>query len=229
MRIMVEKNAPVVKKVGRNVQFDIHLSEEQGLAKEQILKHAYSFILGKAGTGKTQLAVAVALDKLFKKEVSKIYITRPTISTEDNGFLPGTLEEKLEPWLVPIKDTMRTAYSHPDQIKKMESEGVIEIVPLTFFRGRTFSNAICIVDEFQNITTEQLGMALGRLGKDSLMIFCGDNRQIDLKNKSMSAVQHVDKLSKSSYVYAVELFENHRHPAVEDVLNILYNGTTTEG
>lgn len=229
MRIMVEKNAPVVKKVGRNVQFDIHLSEEQGLAKEQILKHAYSFVLGKAGTGKTQLGVAIALDKLFKKEVSKIVITRPTVSTEDNGFLPGTLEEKLEPWLVPIKDTMRAAYSHPDHLKKLESEGVIEIVPLTYFRGRTLNNAVCIVDEFQNLSREQLIMALGRLGKDSMMIFCGDPNQIDLKNRATSAVHSIDLLKQSKYVCAVELKENHRHPAVEDVLNLLYNNTTTEG
>jgi len=226
MGSMVDKNIPQVKKVGRNVQFDIHLNGEQGLAKEQILKHAYTFILGKAGTGKTQLAVAVALDKLFKKEVSKIVITRPTVSTEDNGFLPGTLEEKLDPWLVPIKDTMRQAYSHPDQIKKLESEGVIEIAPLTFFRGRTFNNAVCIVDEFQNLTKEQLAMALGRLGKDSIMIFCGDKNQIDLKNKLTSATQWIDQLRESTHVSVVELFENHRHPAVEDVLNILYR---TEG
>ena len=89
---------------------------------------------------------------------NKIVITRPTVSNEDNGFLPGSLEEKLEPWLVPIRSNMRKVYNKPDILQKMESNEDIELVSLTHFRGRTFENAVCIVDEFQNLDKSQLTM-----------------------------------------------------------------------
>ena len=103
-----------------NVKFNITLSEEQKLAKEQILKHAFSFIHGSAGSGKTLLAVQIALDQFFKRQFNKIVITRPTVSTEDNGFLPGTEKDKMEPWVVPIKSNMRKVYNKPALLEKME-------------------------------------------------------------------------------------------------------------
>ena len=102
-----------------NVKFNITLSEEQKIAKEQILNHAFNFIVGKAGSGKTLLAVQIALDMFFKRQYNKIIITRPTIATEDNGFLPGDEKEKLEPWLVPIMSNMRKVYNKPEKIQKM--------------------------------------------------------------------------------------------------------------
>ena len=93
-----------------NIKFSISLSEEQKSAKSEILSHPFNFILGKAGSGKTLVAVQIALDSFFKREVNKIVITRPTVSNEDNGFLPGSLEEKMEPWLVPIRSNMRKVY-----------------------------------------------------------------------------------------------------------------------
>ena len=111
-----------------SVKFNITLSEEQKRAKENIINHAFSFIIGKAGSGKTLLAVQVALDMFFKRQYSKIIITRPTIATEDNGFLPGTEKEKLEPWLVPIMSNMRKVYNKADKIQKMVDDGDIELV-----------------------------------------------------------------------------------------------------
>lgn len=210
-------------KRGRSVNFDVSLNEEQGNAKEQILCHPINFIEGKAGSGKTLLAVQIALDLLFKKEVNKIVITRPTVGTEDNGFLPGTFQEKMEPWMVPIHDNMRKVYNHPDQLRKKEDEGFIEMVSLSHFRGRTFQDSVCIIDEFQNLSKQQLIMALGRLGKNSVMIFCGDSQQIDLRFSNDSAVHEVAKILQSEYVYRVVLKENHRHPAVDSVLSILFN------
>ena len=102
-----------------NVKFNITLSDEQKKAKENIMNHAYSFIVGKAGSGKTLLAVQVALDLFFKRQYNKIIITRPTVATEDNGFLPGDEKEKLEPWLVPIMSNMRKVYNKPEKIAKM--------------------------------------------------------------------------------------------------------------
>jgi phosphate starvation-inducible PhoH-like protein len=204
-----------------NIKFNITLSEEQKLAKEQILQHPFSFVVGKAGSGKTLLAVQIALDMVFKRQFNKIIITRPTIATEDNGFLPGTEAEKMEPWLVPIMSNIRHCYNKPDKIQKMVANEEIEVVALTHFRGRTFSDSVVIVDEFQNLTKSQLRMALGRLGKDSIMIFCGDKQQIDLKDANYSAVNDLSKLERSSYVHKVVLTDNHRHAAVDDVLDLL--------
>ena len=205
------------------VQFNITLSDEQKEAKSNILSHPYNFVLGKAGSGKTLLAVQVALDMYFTRKVNKIVITRPSVSTEDNGFLPGSLEEKMEPWLVPIRSNMRKVYNKPPVLEKMEKEESIELVSLSHFRGRTFDNAIVIVDEFQNLTKQQLGMVLGRLGKESRMILCGDGQQIDLKFNNDSAVHEVPKLKDSQFVYNVTLKDNHRHASLDEVLKLLYS------
>jgi len=205
----------------KGVKFSISLSEEQKLAKTEVLNHAFSFIIGKAGSGKTLLAVQIALDQFFKRQYDKIVITRPSVATEDNGFLPGSEKEKLEPWLVPIKSNMRKVYNKPDKLEKMQESEEIELVSLAHFRGRTFENSVVIIDEFQNLTRSQFNMALGRLGKDSIMIFCGDNQQIDLKQKAESAIHEVSKIKESKYVFKAILTDNHRHPAIDDVLGLL--------
>ena len=214
----VEKRVPK-----GDIKFSLSLSEEQKVAKSQILQHPFNFVLGKAGSGKTLLAVQVALDVFFKRQINKIIITRPTVSNEDNGFLPGSLEEKLEPWLVPIRSNMRKVYNKPDVLDRMEKDENVELVSLTHFRGRTFDNAICIVDEFQNLTKQQLAMVLGRLGKGSTMILTGDPQQIDLKFSNDSAIHEVPKLKDSRYVYTTTLKDNHRHEALDEVLKLLYS------
>jgi len=163
-----------------DIKFSITLSEEQKQAKAKIIETPFNFILGKAGSGKTLLAVQVALDMFFKRQINKIIITRPTVSNEDNGFLPGSLAEKMDPWLVPLRSNMRKVYNKPEILDKMEKEENIELVSLAHFRGRTFDHAVCIVDEFQNLTKQQLQMVVSRLGKDSIMILTGDRYQIDL-------------------------------------------------
>lgn len=204
------------------VKFNITLSDEQKEAKSNILTHPYNFVLGKAGSGKTLLAVQIALDSYFTRKVNKIVITRPSVSTEDNGFLPGSLEEKMEPWLVPIRSNMRKVYNKPPILEKMEKDDTIELVSLAHFRGRTFENAVVIVDEFQNLTKPQLGMVLGRLGKDSTMILTGDPQQIDLKFSNDSAIHDVPKIKDSKHVHSVALKDNHRHAALNEVLKMLY-------
>jgi phosphate starvation-inducible PhoH-like protein len=215
--------APVLngKKSDVRVKFTLTLTDEQKQAKELILQRPVNFLEGQAGSGKTLLACQIALDMLFKKQVERIIITRPTVATEDNGFLPGSFEEKMEPWLVPIRDNMRKVYNKPDKLKQMEQASQIELVSLTHFRGRTFENAVCIIDECQNLTKQQLIMALGRLGKGSTMIFCGDSKQIDLKHPNDSAIHEVPKLMVSPHVNRIVLTENHRHDAVDDILKLL--------
>jgi phosphate starvation-inducible PhoH-like protein len=214
----MEKTPPKGK-----IKFDLNLSEEQKVAKSNILEYPYNFLLGKAGSGKTLLAVQVALDMYFTRQVNKIIITRPTVSNEDNGYLPGSLQEKMEPWLVPIRSNMRKVYNKPMILDKMEKDENIELVSLSHFRGRTFDNAICIVDEFQNLTKPQLGMVLGRLGKGSTMILTGDPQQIDLKFSNDSAIHEVPKLKDSKFVYTTSLKDNHRHEALDEILKLLYS------
>tara|TARA_R110000803_G_scaffold26028_2_gene61960 strand:- start:1079 stop:1744 length:666 start_codon:yes stop_codon:yes gene_type:complete len=204
-----------------NIKFSITLSEEQKLAKTNILTTPFNFILGKAGSGKTLLAVQVALDKFFKREIDKIIITRPTVSTEDIGFLPGSLSEKMDEWLVPIRSNMRKVYNKPELLEKMEKEENIELVSLAHFRGRTFDDSVCIVDEFQNLTKQQLQMVVSRLGKRSTMILCGDRYQIDLKFSNDSAIHEVPKIKGSKYVNEIILTDNHRHESLEEILNLL--------
>ncbi len=203
------------------IKFNLSLSDEQKLAKTAILYHPYNFIQGKAGSGKTLLAVQIALDMFFTRQVNKIVITRPTISNEDNGFLPGSLDEKMEPWLVPIRSNMRKVYNKPAILEKMERNEHIELVSLSHFRGRTFEHSIVIVDEFQNLTKSQLGMVLGRLGKRSTMILTGDPQQIDLKFANDSAIHEVPKLKDSQFVYYTNLMDNHRHEALDELLRLL--------
>ena len=214
----IEKKSPK-----GTIRFSLTLSDEQKSAKAEILKHPFNFIVGKAGSGKTLLAVQVSLDMFFKRKYNKIIITRPTISTEDNGFLPGSEKEKMEPWLVPIRSNMRKVYNKPEILDKMENEESIELVSLAHFRGRTFDNSIVIIDEFQNLTRAQLAMVLGRLGKDSMMMLCGDNQQVDLKDKNYSAIHEMAKLLGSKYVNKVILEDNHRHEALNEVLDLLAN------
>jgi len=208
------------------IKFTITLSEEQKDTKSNILHYPYNFITGRAGSGKTLLAVQIALDLFFTRQVDKIIITRPTVSNEDNGYLPGSLHEKMEPWLVPIRSNMRKVYNKPEILERMEREENIELVSLAHFRGRTFDNAIVIVDEFQNLTKSQLSMVLGRLGKDSQMILTGDPHQIDLPHRDSSAAHEVAKLEKSQWVYTKFLTDNHRHEALDEILKLLsdYNG-----
>jgi phosphate starvation-inducible PhoH-like protein len=204
-----------------DIKYTITLSDEQKQAKAKIIETPFNFVLGQAGSGKTLLAVQIALDMFFKRQVNKIIITRPTVSNEDNGFLPGSLAEKMDPWLVPLRSNMRKVYNKPEILDKMEKEENIELVSLAHFRGRTFDNAICIVDEFQNLTKQQLQMVLSRLGKDSLMILTGDKHQIDLKFKNDSAIHDVPKIKGSKFVNEIILKDNHRHEALTEILRLL--------
>jgi phosphate starvation-inducible PhoH-like protein len=137
------------------------------------------FGVGPAGTGKTLLAVQVAV-KMFKEQaVDKIIVTRPAVSVdEDLGFLPGTLEEKMAPWTRPIFDVLKE-YFNAAEISGMIAEGIIEISPLAYMRGRTFKNSFILADEMQNATENQMKMLLTRLGEGSMMAVTGDLAQAD--------------------------------------------------
>jgi len=202
------------------IRFKISLNPEQKKAKTQILENTITLLAGKSGSGKTLLATQIALDRLYKKEAEKIVITRPTVSEEELGFLPGDLKEKMDPWLQPIYHNMFTLYNK-EKIKKDIGEGKIEIVPVSFMRGRSFLNSTIIVDEAQNVTNSQMEMITTRIGLKSKMIICGDVRQIDLNRKNLSGFDFLCKKAEEvENMDFIQLKSNHRDPIVEDLLKI---------
>ena len=181
------------------------------------------FAIGPAGTGKTLLAVQMGIKLYQEGKIDKIIVTRPAVSVdEDLGFLPGTLNEKMAPWTRPIFDVLGEYYQQKD-IENMLYEGVIEISPLAYMRGRTFKNAYVIADEMQNATQNQMKMLLTRLGENSKMVVTGDLNQAD-RLKDNGLVDFIDKIKghRLSHIDAV-YFDSHdieRHQAVKEVLDI---------
>ncbi len=156
---------------------------------EAIANHTIVFGIGPAGTGKTYLAMAMAVNALRSKEVNRIILTRPAVEAGENlGFLPGTLNDKIDPYLRPLYDALRDMME-PEQARKMMDTGVIEVAPLAYMRGRTLNNAFVILDEAQNTTAEQMKMFLTRLGAGSTMVITGDATQVDLPGGKTSGLR----------------------------------------
>lgn len=181
------------------------------------------FGIGPAGTGKTLLAVQVAV-KLFKEgKVDKIIVTRPAVSVdEDLGHLPGTLEQKMAPWTRPIFDVLRE-YFNAREIEGMIEEGIIEIAPLAYMRGRTFKHSFILADEMQNATPNQMKMLLTRLGTGAMMAVTGDLNQADrLRDNGLIDFTKLLQNNHTSHLDIVQ-FERgdiERHEAVKEVLHI---------
>jgi phosphate starvation-inducible PhoH-like protein len=159
--------------------------------------HDITFGIGPAGTGKTYLAMALAVSALKQEKVNRIILTRPAVEAgEALGFLPGDLQEKILPYLRPLYDALYDMLE-VDEIQKYMDRGVIEIAPLAYMRGRTLSQAFVVLDESQNTTTEQMFMFLTRLGQDSKCVVTGDRTQIDLpRNKRSGLIEAVEALGK---------------------------------
>jgi phosphate starvation-inducible PhoH-like protein len=209
------------RKPKNEIKFNITLNEEQKAAKAEILQNTVTLLKGQAGSGKTLLACQIALDMFFNRQIEKIIITRPNVaSAEEIGFLPGSMRDKMDPWLAPIYANLYMIYNK-QTIEKMVDNQEIEIVPFAFVRGRTFVDACVIVDEAQNVNSNQTEMIVGRLGINSKMIFCGDTSQIDLKNKRESGIDFFKILeSRVPGVKVIVLQKNHRHPIVPEILNV---------
>jgi len=182
------------------------------------------FAIGPAGTGKTMLAVQTAVKKFKEGSIDKIIVTRPAVSVdEDLGFLPGTLEEKMAPWTRPIFDVLRD-YFDARQITGMIEEGIIEIAPLAYMRGRTFKDAYIIADEMQNATPNQMKMLLTRLGEHSEMVVTGDLAQADrLKdNGLLDFINQLESHGQNKHLDVVRFEQGdiERHDAVKEVLQV---------
>ena len=182
--------------------------------------------LGPAGTGKTYLAVAVALTMLLEKKVERIILSRPAVEAGERlGFLPGDMKEKIDPYLRPLYDSLNDLFDY-DKIQKKIESGEIEIAPLAFMRGRTLKNSFAILDEAQNATKTQIKMFLTRIGENSKLVVNGDPSQIDLPNKSHSGLVESQKILKDIKEISVTNFDFNdviRHPLVSKIVEAYKN------
>jgi phosphate starvation-inducible PhoH-like protein len=170
----------------------------------QINNDAISIVLatGPAGTGKSCIAVSAAIDLFNKGVYERIVITRPAVTVdEDHGFLPGKIEDKLDPWVRPLYDTFYKYYT-PDEVKSMIAQKIIDICPLAYLRGRTLENSFIIIDEAQNCSVKQMLMALTRIGANSKMVITGDPSQHDRGYEKSGLTDLIERLYKNrSYTY----------------------------
>jgi phosphate starvation-inducible PhoH-like protein len=219
--LMTNLNSSAKKSPKNPIRFLVHLNEEQKQAKQVILNNKITVIKGQAGSGKSLVAAQVALDLLFRREVEKVILTRPAVTSgEEIGFLPGSKEDKLAPYTAAIYDNMYRLYNK-EKIDKCVLEGQIEVIPLAFMRGRNLTNCCVVVDEGQNITHRQMELLLGRICKDTKMIICGDIQQIDLKDKKISGFNFICTNFKEVPGFEVVVLKtNHRDPIVEQILEI---------
>ena len=211
----------ILKRRPKNpIKFNVNLNDEQKEAKKLILENPITVLKGMAGSGKTLVATQVALDLLFSKHIDKVIITRPTVSKESIGFLPGDIREKMDPWLAPIYHNLYMLYNKEKIDKELET-GNIEIVPFAFMRGRTFVDSFVIVDEAQNVTHNQMETVIGRLGKGSKMVICGDLAQIDLKDKRETGFSFLSRLEETVEGFVTHSLQlNNRHDIVSPILEV---------
>lgn len=186
--------------------------------------NAVVFATGPAGTGKTLLCTLFAIKQLQEGKIDKIIITRPAVSVdEQHGFLPGTLLEKMAPWVIPITDVFKEFFS-VQALEKMLQDEVIEIAPLAYMRGRTLKRAIILFDESQNATPNQMKMVLTRLGDESRMFVTGDINQHDrgFNDNGLKDFMHRLSMHNSSRIKLVSFDRTHveRHPVIEEILTL---------
>ena len=225
----VQHLGEVIKTPKRSV---IPRSKKQKEYLTSLKTHQIIMSLGPAGTGKTYLAVAVALSMLLEKKVERIILSRPAVEAGERlGFLPGDMKDKIDPYLRPLYDSLYDLLDYEKIQRKIES-GSIEIAPLAFMRGRTLKNSFAILDEAQNATETQIKMFLTRIGENSKLVVNGDPSQIDLPNKNQSGLIKSQNILKGIKEIAVINFDHHdvmRHPLVTKIVEAYQKNTNDKG
>lgn len=202
-------------------KFNEHLTAEQREVKSAMYHVDIATFNGRAGTGKSSLAVNYAYEQLSLKNVDKIIITRATIMRKqhDLGFLKGDADEKLLPWMRPIHDAiykLEPPTSNRDKVEELMETRKLEIVPLAHIQGRTFENSIIVIDEYQNLDNIDIQMILTRLGRNSKMIFCGDFRQSLIYNSGIGTLNYA--CDKFDNMQSFTFTENFRNPLVDKLI-----------
>ncbi|MCW8090703.1 PhoH family protein [Alteromonas sp. ASW11-130] len=210
---------------------EVHIRTKRGVIKPRnpnqgqyvanIVNHDISFGIGPAGTGKTYLAVACAVDALERQEIRRILLTRPAVEAgEKLGFLPGDLSQKVDPYLRPLYDALFEMLGF-EKVEKLMERNVIEVAPLAYMRGRTLNDAFIILDESQNTTVEQMKMFLTRIGFNSKAVITGDITQVDLPRGARSGLRHAIEVLKSVNDISFNFFNADdvvRHPVVARIV-----------
>ncbi len=210
-----EKRIPKTEK-----KINITLNEEQKKVHEDFHNYDVNFIIGEAGSGKTQIAAVMALKSFCERKCNKIIITRPIVK-DSLGFLPGNKDEKMRPWISPIMYCLEKVLNK-EIIEKMLSEGDIEILPIDYIKGITYTNSVVIVDEFQDMKYSDFYMTLTRLGKDSKLIYTGSKQQIHPDMKVNSCIYKIEKTMQESKNVAFNiLLTNHRHEVIFKIIEEL--------
>ena len=225
---VLEQSAESVPEYGKA----INIKTKRGVIKPRtpnqaqyianILDHDITFGVGPAGTGKTYLAVAAAVDALERQEIRRILLTRPAVEAgEKLGFLPGDLSQKVDPYLRPLYDALFEMLGF-EKVEKLIERNVIEVAPLAYMRGRTLNDAFIILDESQNTTIEQMKMFLTRIGFNSKAVITGDVTQIDLPRNTKSGLRHAIEVLADVEEISFNFFHSEdvvRHPVVARIVN----------
>ena len=234
--IQDEKNQSTVQSLGERIKTPkrsvIPRSKKQKEYVFSLKKNQITMSLGPAGTGKTYLAVAVALSMLIEKKVERIILSRPAVEAGERlGFLPGDMKDKIDPYLRPLYDSLYELFDYEKIQRKIES-GVIEIAPLAFMRGRTLKNSFAILDEAQNATATQIKMFLTRIGKNSRLVVNGDPSQVDLPNKNQSGLKESQNILKNIDEIGIINFDREdviRHPLVTKIVDAYQKNDNDKG
>ena len=225
----VQPLGEVIKTPKRSV---ISRSKKQKEYVKSLKNNQITMSLGPAGTGKTYLAVAVALSMLLEKKVERIILSRPAVEAGERlGFLPGDLKDKIDPYLRPLYDSLYDLLDY-DKIQRKIESGAIEIAPLAFMRGRTLKNSFAILDEAQNATRIQIKMFLTRIGENSKLVVNGDPSQIDLPNKNQSGLIEAQNILKEIKEIAVIKFDHQdviKHPLVTKIVEAYQKHSNDKG
>lgn len=207
-----------------NPRLKVQLSEEQKEVAKLFHEYDVNFILGDFGSGKSLTATHIAISSFRKKMFNKIWITRPMLKN-NLAALPGTMEEKMFPYVYPIIQNLEVCQGK-ETTEKMRNNGDIEIMPIEVAKGVTFMESIVIVDEFQDMNYQDFRTILTRLGKESKIIFCGSVQQIDKSLINNSCIHKIMPLAQSGLVGFTTLKSNHRNPVLTDIINYLEGAGT---
>jgi phosphate starvation-inducible PhoH-like protein len=199
------------------------LNQAQRLAWEAFEKHDVLFLLGPAGVGKSQLACAFAVSEVLANKKEKIVLTRPVVEAgESLGYLPGSFEEKVAPYIMPMYDCINRCIGKEGPQRELINKS-IEVAPIAYLRGRTFHNSVCIFDEAQNATFSQIKLFITRFGKNSKVIITGDPNQSDIPQRDQGLMNVVKRLEDLSEIGIIQFKSNSivRHPLISSILEKL--------
>ena len=234
--VQYTKNESIIRSFGEVIKTPkrsvIPRSKKQKEYVQSLKTSQIVMSLGPAGTGKTYLAVAVALSMLLEKKVERIILSRPAVEAgEKLGFLPGDMKDKIDPYLRPLYDSLYDLLDY-DKIQRKIESGAIEIAPLAFMRGRTLKNSFAILDEAQNATEIQIKMFLTRIGENSKLVVNGDPSQIDLPNKNQSGLIKSQTILKDVKEISIINFDHNdvmRHPLVTKIVEAYQKNSNDKG